>query len=115
MKICASCGREIEPRKKWAKDWDQVKFCSDSCRRNKSRPSYEKQILDLLEKRGSGKTICPSEVLPEDQKQSKEIMEDVRSSARKLAADGKIQFMQKGQRVDPSRARGPIRLKLLRK
>jgi hypothetical protein len=23
-------------RKRWAKNWDDVKFCSDACRRNKA-------------------------------------------------------------------------------
>jgi hypothetical protein len=23
-------------RKRWARTWDEVKFCSDACRRNKS-------------------------------------------------------------------------------
>ena len=32
-KICASCGRRIEWRAKWERDWDQVRFCSAACRR----------------------------------------------------------------------------------
>ena len=113
MKTCASCGRMMEPRKKWAKNWDQVKYCSDRCRKMKPQESYEAQILDLLKRRGAGKTICPSEVLPESQKQDKFIMEKVRSAARRLAAQGKIAILQKGVTVDPSTARGPIRIKLL--
>lgn len=31
-KICARCGRPFAWRKKWARDWDQVRFCSDACR-----------------------------------------------------------------------------------
>ncbi len=31
-KICAACGRPFAWRKKWARDWDQVRFCSDACR-----------------------------------------------------------------------------------
>ena len=31
-KVCAICGRPFTWRKKWAKDWDSVKFCSDRCR-----------------------------------------------------------------------------------
>ena len=34
-KTCAQCGRPFEWRKKWARDWEQVKFCSDACRRGK--------------------------------------------------------------------------------
>ncbi len=31
-KICAACGLPFNWRKKWARDWDNVKFCSDRCR-----------------------------------------------------------------------------------
>lgn len=31
-KSCASCGRPFAWRKKWAKVWDEVKYCSDRCR-----------------------------------------------------------------------------------
>ncbi|MEY4615599.1 MAG: hypothetical protein RJB66_559 [Pseudomonadota bacterium] len=75
--------------------------------------TYEAQILDLLKRRGAGKTICPSEVLPESQKQDKLLMEKVRSAARRLAAQGKIAILQKRVIVDPSTAKGPIRIKLL--
>ncbi|NQY96048.1 MAG: DUF2256 domain-containing protein [Henriciella sp.] len=32
-KICATCQRPFKWRKKWERDWDAVKFCSDRCRR----------------------------------------------------------------------------------
>ncbi len=32
-KICAVCKRSFVWRKKWAKQWDQVKYCSERCRR----------------------------------------------------------------------------------
>ncbi|MGL4973789.1 MAG: DUF2256 domain-containing protein [Bosea sp. (in: a-proteobacteria)] len=31
-KPCAQCGRPFDWRKKWAKVWDEVRFCSDRCR-----------------------------------------------------------------------------------
>jgi len=34
-KHCATCGREFTWRKKWEKNWDEVKYCSDSCRKSK--------------------------------------------------------------------------------
>jgi hypothetical protein len=34
-KICVQCGRPFEWRKKWEKCWDEVKYCSDKCRRAK--------------------------------------------------------------------------------
>ena len=34
-KTCAACGRPFAWRKKWERDWANVKFCSDACRRGK--------------------------------------------------------------------------------
>ena len=31
-KLCAHCNRPFTWRKKWARDWDNVKYCSDRCR-----------------------------------------------------------------------------------
>ena len=31
-KICIVCGREMTWRKSWAKNWGEVKYCSDACR-----------------------------------------------------------------------------------
>lgn len=101
----------MEFRKRWAKNWDSVKYCSDECRRNKNRFDYRDQILALLTERGPGKTICPSEVLAPEQKQDAVMMEHVRRSARLLAHAGEIEITQKGMAVDPTDFRGPIRLK----
>jgi hypothetical protein len=112
-KICLTCGRRIEPRKKWTQTWGEIKYCSSRCRERKRTTNYEDQILALLKERGNGKTICPSEVLPLEKKKDKTEMENVRSSARLLVAKGKIVMTQNGSTVDPSTAKGPIRLKLL--
>ncbi|MCB8876939.1 DUF2256 domain-containing protein [Acidisoma silvae] len=32
-KICVACARPFAWRKKWTRDWDAVKFCSEKCRR----------------------------------------------------------------------------------
>jgi hypothetical protein len=32
QKTCATCGRPFVWRRKWARDWDQVRYCSDRCR-----------------------------------------------------------------------------------
>jgi hypothetical protein len=29
---CAACGRPFSWRKKWARDWENVRYCSDACR-----------------------------------------------------------------------------------
>ncbi len=38
-KICPACGRSFNWRKKWERDWEHVKFCSDACRRGTPRGS----------------------------------------------------------------------------
>ncbi|MDO6473012.1 MULTISPECIES: DUF2256 domain-containing protein [unclassified Maribacter] len=34
-KICATCNKPFSWRKKWARNWDDVKYCGEKCRRNK--------------------------------------------------------------------------------
>jgi len=36
-KPCAVCGRPMTWRKAWAKNWAEVKHCSDACRRGTPR------------------------------------------------------------------------------
>jgi len=35
-KPCKTCGRDMTWRKSWAKNWDNVLYCSDACRKFKS-------------------------------------------------------------------------------
>lgn len=114
-KICASCGREMQWRAKWADSWDEVRHCSDGCRRRGVSTvdgRLEQTILTLLHARAAGSTICPSEaaraVGGEDWR---ELMEPARRAARRLVADGQVVITQKGSIVDPSTARGPIRIR----
>ncbi|MDT3329342.1 DUF2256 and DUF3253 domain-containing protein [Microbacterium aquilitoris] len=114
-KTCASCGREIQWRKKWEKNWDDVKYCSDACRRRGIRPVDEKltaSIRELLDARAASATICPSEaaraVGGEDWR---DLMEPARRAARRLVAIGEVEITQRGQVVDPSTAKGPIRIR----
>lgn len=114
-KNCTKCGRKIEYRKKWAKNWSEVKYCSDYCRSDKLNPDdlyIEEKILQLLSQRAKTSSICPSEVLPDEEKQNKDRMQQVRLAARRLVHKGKILITQKNQIVDPSDFKGPIRLKL---
>jgi len=32
-KTCFACGRPMTWRKRWARSWAEVKFCSDACRK----------------------------------------------------------------------------------
>ncbi|WP_299483842.1 DUF2256 domain-containing protein [uncultured Roseibium sp.] len=37
QKICAACGRPFAWRKKWERVWEEVRFCSDRCRRQRAK------------------------------------------------------------------------------
>ena len=115
-KTCATCGREVTWRKKWARDWEQVRYCSDGCRQHRPGPAeraLEVRTLELLAARRTGATICPSEVARAlGGEQWRDLMEPARAAARRLVAAGQIDITQGGRVVDPSTAKGPIRLRL---
>lgn len=124
-KPCAACGRWIEWRKKWERDWENVKFCGDACRKHKLTDvdtALESAIIALLAARAKGATICPSEaarsvaldhVLCQRHKIAswEELMEPARKAARRLVAGNRVVITQGGREVDPSTARGPIRIR----
>ncbi len=43
-KVCATCGRAFTWRKKWAKIWESVLYCSDACRKYKNDPGKATKI-----------------------------------------------------------------------
>jgi len=73
-------------------------------------------ILRLLEERGEGKTICPSEVAralgDETREHWEPLVEPVRAIAAKMADEGTLAITQCGQAVAAATAKGPIRLRL---
>lgn len=75
----------------------------------------EAAILDLLSRRASSATICPSEaarvVGGQDGDAWRALMEPAREAARRLAAAGEVEVTQGGEVVDPTSARGPIRIR----
>lgn len=123
-KVCAVCGRRIEWRRRWAKDWASVRYCSDACRRRRREDTgvLEAAVLEALDRRAADATICPSEVAraqapvggeggPEAWR---ELVEPVREAARRLVAAGEVEITQGGRVVDPSTAKGPIRIRRVR-
>ena len=36
-KPCQSCGRPMSWRKRWARNWEEVRYCSEACRRAGAR------------------------------------------------------------------------------
>ncbi|MDA2946114.1 MAG: DUF3253 domain-containing protein [Actinomycetota bacterium] len=115
---CDGCGRSIEWRAKWARDWESIRWCSEGCRRRGVTDidrRLETAIVDLLEARPHGATICPSEAARRvDEHDWRPLLEPARRAARRLVVAGRVVITQQGRVVDPSTARGPIRIRALR-
>lgn len=119
-KICKACKKPFSWTEKRARDWDIVKYCSSHCRgavTDEKAAQLEAAILELLNEREPGKTICPSEAAKlaggkAARHDWESLMEPAREAARKLVRAGRIVITQKDKIVDPSTASGPIRLRL---
>ena len=119
-KICKVCGRQFQWRKKWTRNWHQVRYCSRACRQaglNEVDLKLEKIIIDILRSRGPKASISSSEAAirlagNDDRKKWRSLLEPVRRAARRLAHRHTIRITQAGKVVDPSEFRGPIRLML---
>jgi hypothetical protein len=114
-KICPSCGRTFSWRRKWARVWDRVVYCSRACsgrQANAMDQRIESLLLARAESLRPGATFCPSEVAQvADEKRWRALMPDVRRAVNRLAVRGEIEVTQRGRRIDPARARGRIRIK----
>lgn len=117
-RICAGCGRSFVWRRSLAAVWNEVRWCSDACRRRGIRPvdrALEDAISQLLAARAYDATICPSEAARHvDPVEWESLMEPARRAARRMVAAGTVEIVQGGRVVDPSTARGPIRLRRTR-
>jgi hypothetical protein len=122
-KVCAVCGRRIAWRAKWARDWEQVRHCSSACRRHGLGPTdtaLEDAVRALLSARARTATICPSEAArrvagadggADGERDWRALVEPARMAARRLVARGEVEIVQGGRVVDPSTAKGPIRIR----
>lgn len=138
-KSCGSCGRRIEWRAKWARDWDAVRWCSDACRARGVQlvdRELESSIRSLLAARPRDTTICPSEAaravagfrdtgsgsgsgsLTDTDGGGgdawRALLEPALRAARRLVVAGEVEITQGGRVVDPSMAKGPIRIRRAR-
>ena len=113
-KTCRSCGRTIQWRTKWERDWDEVRYCSTACRKHGVTDvdrQLEGSIRHLLSTRSG--TICPSDAARAVGTEDgwRDLMEPARRAARRLVAAGEVEITQGGRVVDPSTAKGPIRIR----
>jgi hypothetical protein len=118
-KICASCGRPMSWRKSWEKNWESIRYCSDSCRRqklDKNSIQVRETLLKMAIERGPSKSLCPSEVarhlFPDDWESH---MEEVRRVARQLHHKGDLEITQKGEVIKDLNVKGPIRIRIAKK
>lgn len=111
-KVCVVCGRRFEWRKKWARDWAQVRHCSDACRKRGLRPedaALEAALLGLL----AASPRAPLDHAPAqvwgtswaDQRRA-ERLEATKAAARRLAEAGKLSLWVQGRKTPPSDAAG---------
>ena len=109
-RTCASCGRRMpgsaEP---------EARYCSAACRRHGvdgTDRALEAAIGALLDARARTSSTCPSEaaraVAPDAWRP---LMEPARRAARRMVARGEAEITQGGSVVDPSTAKGPIRIR----
>ena len=120
-KICVACGRTVEWRKKWERNWESVRYCSSACRQRGVRTvdqALESAITTLLDQRAHDATICPSEAARlvaheqgKDDDSWRNLMEPARAAARRLVAAGEVEITQQGRVVDQSTAKGAIRIR----
>ena len=75
--------------------------------------ALEEAIVQLLDQRSVGSSICPSEAarLVSGGEGWRALMEPARRAARRLVAAEVVVITQGGRVVDPSTAKGPIRFR----
>lgn len=113
-KSCASCGRRIEWRAKWAKSWDEVRYCSDACRRRKVNAvdaRLEAELWALVARAGRSGVDPDEAARAVDAGAAETLREPARRAARRLVAAGVAELVQGGRVVDPSTAKGDVRVR----
>ncbi|MFK8003231.1 MAG: DUF3253 domain-containing protein [Polyangiales bacterium] len=112
-KRCLVCGRWFSWRKKWASCWEQVNYCSKSCRG--TRLSADERaltpVLFVLLRERAPKTFCASEVARRVSPESWRLqMPAIRETAARLASFGAVTVTQRGESMDPRLVGGPFRV-----
>lgn len=92
-----------------------MRYCGERCRRTRldaTDLALEQAIEALAQRRAS---FCPSDaarlVGGDDETAWRALMERARMAARRLVERGLVEITQGGHVVDPSFARGPIRIR----
>ena len=122
-KICSVCGRTINWRKKWEKDWDSIRKCGKRCRSRRLGDqdiAYETAIISSLRDtttRRNGILLLSDATssVSADEKVTEKVAtglhERAKEAARRLAAREMILILdRKNVPTDPSHAKGDMRL-----
>ena len=110
---CSVCGRIITWRKKWARDWERVRYCSRGCRRARlddTDRALEQHLRDTL---SSQRTADPRTAAEAVAVAGPDLRERSRNAARRLVAAGEAVAVQRGRTVDASTVKGPFILRAL--
>lgn len=114
-KTCATCGRPFSWRKKWARNWDEIRYCSDACRRHKpdaADRALEAALRAALDRTGRADPEAAVRVSGGDATGgAARTREAARRAARRIAATGEAEVVQHGRVVDAGTARGPFELR----
>lgn len=81
----------------------------------RSKQEIKSHILQLTKKRGTGKSVSPSQVARDLFSDIwKDHLDEVRSMAGELQSERLISVTQNGKSVDPNKVKGPIEMTLLK-
>lgn len=112
-KVCARCGRPFAWRKKWARDWEHVKYCSDACRRGSAAigAAVDAAVMAVLDGRREGSSLGLDEIARAlEPKRWRDRVDDVRAAAVRLALARRIVVTQGGRVIEPLLAEGSIQI-----
>ena len=113
VKWCDTCGRKITWRKKWARDWEHVRYCSKRCRGNKpgeAEALLEASILARVERGWKSSDALQREVGVGDEAQERECF---REALRRLWVKGEVELGESRRPTgDPSLLKGAFDVRL---
>ena len=115
-KTCRSCGRRITWRRKWERNWDEVRYCSGSCR-SRGVSDADRRLEELLRallRTTSGGVTDVALARAADADAWRGQLEPARRAARRLVAAGEAELVQRGRVVDPSTAAGTFTVRRAR-
>ncbi len=115
QRSCSSCGRSFTWRKSFAKNWEDVKYCSKACRKRKLSKidqQIENIILKLLESQPHPTPLTTGQIADLlDFGNDKNLLESIKRAVRRLEAKSFVIITQDGKRVDSSTAKGHLQIR----